>query len=100
MLRFLLGIAVGWAAASAIQGTHRRPDRSRTAEGRVDELSAAQDDPTFGIGQLNAGDGTPSDIRSAPTAPSARYGVGGGDPAALARTEASGAQTSDSFNGA
>jgi hypothetical protein len=86
------------AAASAIRGKQRGADRSRAAEGRVDELSAAQDDPSFGIGQLNAGDGTPPDMTSA-TGSSTRHGMDGGDPAVFTRARAV-PETSDTFNGA
>ena len=101
MFRFLLGIAVGMAAATALQRNSQSSRRSaaQAAGGRVDELASAARHPVADTGPLNAGDGTGSER-------SASVGSGSASPssdartATSARTEPAIGQTSDTFNAA
>ena len=59
MIRFLLGVAVGLAAAHAIQQRQGRTlAGSEQTVGHVDELSAAAGGAVGAASEVNAGDGT------------------------------------------
>jgi hypothetical protein len=78
MFKFLLGVAVGYAAATAVRGNNPSTRSSATGGtyGRVDELSAAAANPPADIGTLNVGDGTPQHpSTSASDASSANRGL-------------------------
>jgi hypothetical protein len=99
MFRFLLGIAVGMAAATAMQRKKEftRPSAVRGGVGRVDELSAAAERP-FENTELNAGDGTPSQGAT-------RAASGSASPSGEYRDQDKGrvpaiGETSDTFNAA
>jgi hypothetical protein len=63
MFRFILGVAVGMAAAFAIErnrNSARRASIAGGAGGRVDELSTAAEHLPADTETLNVGDGTPT----------------------------------------
>lgn len=103
MFNFLLGVAVGLAAAAALQrkSESRRSYAAASAYGRVDELSAAANNLPADDGTFNVGDGTPSD-RSTADAGALPSAVGGAEAAPRRRPGQSASrtgQTGDAFNG-
>ena len=98
MVRFLLGVAVGMAAATALhrQGDSRPRRPGSGEEGRVDEFSSAIEHPPtpVDVEAVDAGDATPASRHDAPSQSDE------GRRAEPVRTESALGSSSDSFNAA